>query len=114
MLIYQIHEYTGEYEDFSDIIVATYANLDTADQHMNNLKKIAKEKEIMSDKCACCPVNNMYIDDVAKFDKDVKNYCNSFVLDEDYAKYDEVECKNHYMLDEYPTYKIETVKVLDA
>lgn len=44
MTIYQIHEYSGEYEDYRDYIVGSYLNREKATAKMEKLKCIEAEK----------------------------------------------------------------------
>ena len=56
MIIYQLHEYGGEYEDSFDRIVGSFTSKKRAEEE----KRIREEKEVseiaLSEKCVACPL----------------------------------------------------------
>ena len=44
--IYQIHEYSGEYEDYRDIIMGSYSKKSDAEAQMEILEQQEKDNEI--------------------------------------------------------------------
>lgn len=112
MTVYQIHEYTGEYEDFVDRIVATYLDPDKAQADMNKRRKAAEDLDKASAKCACCPTATLYYEDVTEdLLQSIKRYCSKFEkIDQD----DEFDCKNFFEAWDIPSYKIRAEEVIDG
>ena len=94
MKIYQLHEYSGEWEDFRDYIRAE-----------------AKENELAnkSQKCNHCPALDAY--PFASFDSlfdKYCDYCSEMDLEEtDYG----LNCNNYYSKWDKSTFKIKEVEV---
>ena len=110
MTIYQIHEYSGEYEDYRDIIVGSYLNKEKAIVKKEEFQCIEAEKQDKSSRCWSCPI--MDIDMIADtFDVMVKScseYCQDAKITEDRFGYD---CENYCGYWYEATYEIEEVKV---
>ena len=110
MTIYQIHEYSGEYEDYRDVIVGSYLNKEKAKAKIEELQHIEAERQIKSDHCSLCPIlDNDVIDDT--FDVVVKRcsmYCRDAKITEDRFGYD---CKNYCFGWDEATYEIEEIEV---
>lgn len=121
MIIYQVHEYGGSYEDFSDYIRFTY---------LDSLKAIAKKeeleaKELVDRMCNSCPLD--YCPEDCDMEcKDCKvdtriaraiKYCNRCDIEKIVCKDEEDEyytrCKNRsgHFDDNY--FKIEEVEVIE-
>ena len=102
--IYQVHEMSGEYEDYEDIIKGLYFKKSDAEKLIETLKQQIKAEEIKLEKCQNCPSH--------KFDsynknniKEIEQYCNEFELIKD--EYDGDYCNNEiFDIDEVPTYEI--------
>lgn len=92
MKVYQIHEYSGSYDDFTDYIVGTFLNKEKATEHMKYLESIVADMVADHDRCAECDYDKpCYIDDG-------NDYC------ENYYDY-QCEMEN--------TYEIEEVEVIE-
>ena len=55
MKIYQLHEYSGEYEDFRDYIIGSYLRKERAEEEKAKAEALEKEFQEQSKKCANCP-----------------------------------------------------------
>jgi hypothetical protein len=55
MIIYQLHEYTGQWEDYCDYVVGSYLKKERAEKE--KIKAQINEKELIeqSKKCVNCP-----------------------------------------------------------
>lgn len=109
MKIYQLHEYSGEWEDFRDYIRGSYLRKERAEEE--KAKAEAKENELAnkSQKCNLCPVLDVY--PFASFDSLLDkycDYCSEMDLEEtDYG----LNCKNYYLKWDKSTFKIKEVEV---
>ena len=65
MVIYQIHEHSGAYEDYRDIIVGSYLHKDKAIVKMEELQRIEAKNQIQSIHCKFCPIADDDIDNEA-------------------------------------------------
>ena len=94
MTIYQLHEYSGEWEDFRDRIIGSYLRKERAEEEKN--KAETKEKELIecSKRCAKCSFLRNNFDSINDFLSKHPNYCKEAKLeeDEDYGIY----CANYY------------------
>ena len=110
MKIYQIHEYSGTYEDYRDYIVGSYLNEEKARARKEELEHIEAEKQVKSDHCSLCPI--LDTDVIADtFDMAVKRcsmYCRDAKITEDHFGYD---CENYCCCWDEATYEIEEVEV---
>lgn len=108
MKIYQLHELFGEYEDFEDNIIGTYAKMERAEEERQ--KAIAREKEDMkhSDKCWHCPVYNF-----ENLHRDIETVKGTFGFYCDKVQnIDESgNCKNYYIKHETSLFQIAEVIV---
>ena len=109
MKIYQLHRYSGEYEDFLDSIVGSYIRKERAEEEKT--KRETKEKELTerSDKCINCPFYGEDFDNLNDLMCEHPNYCNEAKLvdDEEYG----MDCKNYYAHWDKATFKIKEVEV---
>ena len=109
MKIYQLHEYSGEWEDFRDYIRGSYLRKERAEEEKAKVE--AKEKELVekSKKCNNCPALDAY--PFASFDSlfpEYCHYCSEMELEEtDYG----VNCKNYYLKWDASTFQIKEVEV---
>lgn len=106
MKIYQLHEYSGEWEDFHDYIIGSYLRKERAEEE--KAKKEAKEAELIkrSHKCNNCPFIETD-EDIGDLLLMYPDYCSSIKL-EKYDDYDEnvYYCDNHYYHWDEATFKI--------
>lgn len=112
MTVYQIHEYTGEYEDFVDRIVATYLDPNKAQADMDRRRAEVAKLEESANKCSCCPTRTICFDDVTEnIINSIKRYCDQF----DKVEIDEeIDCKNFFELWDVPSYRIRAEEVIDG
>lgn len=109
MKIYQLHEYSGEWEDFRDYIRGSYLRKERAEEE--KAKAEAKENELAnkSQKCNHCPALDAY--PFASFDSlfdKYCDYCSEMDLEEtDYG----LNCNNYYLKWDKSTFKIKEVEV---
>ena len=112
MVIYQIHEHSGEYEDYRDRIVGSYLNEEKAKARKEELEHIEAEKQAKSDHCSGCPIDDT---DTMSEDLDTvvlicSKYCSNAKITEDVYGY---ECENYYSTWYEAAYKIEEVEVIE-
>lgn len=110
MTIYQIHEYSGEYEDYRDYIVGSYLHKEKAIAKKEELQYAEAKKKAKSDHCYQCPINDedIYNDSFDIVLKRCSEYCRDAKITEDRFGYD---CENYcYSWDE-TTYEIKEVEV---
>ena len=106
--IYQIHEYSGEYEDYEDVVVGSYFHKSDAKAKMKELELQAKNNTTNFIKCQNCPSNYSYFDDNDV--KKIKQYCTQFELSVD-DENDDNYCINTTFNNDDPTYEIVEVEV---
>ena len=113
MFVYQLHEYSGEYEDFFDRLIGTYLREEKAVKEKEQLEKREKIKTKMRRKCQNCPIcDSWQRDDKENLIKECKEYCERFDLyqDDEECAFD---CNNYiYGYDEI-TYEIKKVEVIE-
>ena len=104
MIIYQLHKYSGEWEDFRDRIVGSYLRKERAIEEKNRLE--AEESKLIeqSRKCGKCP----YLYDYFIANEKLLEYCSNAKLEE-YD--DDIDCDNYYQHYDEATFKIEEVEV---
>ena len=108
MKIYQIHEYSGKWEDFRDIIVGSYLRKERAEEELLILEQ--EEKVYLENKLKClnCP---FIWDDEEKLDILLslhQDYCAKRSLTgDDYG----IRCENYTSYHDNRTYRIKEVEV---
>lgn len=70
--VYQVHEYQGEFEDATDVIVASYIDYEVAKKKMEDLKCKEKVRRMLFEKCKNCILMD---DEKAYLDPQNKHYC---------------------------------------
>lgn len=112
MTIYQIHEHSGEYEDYRDRIVGSYLNEEKARVRKEELEHIENERRVKSDHCSLCPIldNDVMADTFDMVVKRCSMYCRDAKIIEDRFGYD---CENYDRYWYEATYKIEEVEVIE-
>ena len=110
MKIYQLHEHSGEWEDYRDRIIGSYLRKERAEEEKT--KAEWKEKELIeqSEKCSNCPfIGENTIEDVNHlFLVEYPNYCDKAILETD--EYG-TSCENSYLHWYKASFKIEEVEV---
>lgn len=108
MKIYQLHEYSGEYEDYRDRIIGSYFLRIRAEEE--KAKAEAREKELYEHgrRCYFCPFldySHAKIDDLLK---KYPNYCSEAKLEEsEWGIY----CENYCSHWDEATFEIQEVEV---
>jgi len=114
MKIYQLHEYSGSYEDFRDYIIGSYLRKERAEEE--KAKAEVKEAELMKQdyKCNNCPFIETD-EDIGDLLLMYPDYCSSMKLEkyDDYDDYDDdiYYCSNRYCHWDEATFKIKEVEV---
>ena len=63
MKIYQVHDMYGDFEDFSDDIIATYDNYESAKKHLDHRELIEEQNEEQVKICGKCHDKFIWDDD---------------------------------------------------
>lgn len=119
MIIYQLHEVEGEYEDFSDIIVGSYVRKQCAEAEKTKRIKEQKEKEKQAKKCSKCKVVNKLWDSMSDV---ILSACEYADIEASEFKCADIEasepnikifadCHNYFVLLSKPKYYIQDVEV---
>lgn len=109
MKIYQLHRYSGEWEDFCDDIYGSYLRKEKAEEEKNKAEAKEKELDNKGRKCMYCP---FFGEDTSELDEllsENPNYCSEMKLKKsDYG----IDCENYYSrYCEDVTFKIIEVEV---
>lgn len=104
MLIYQLHEYGGQWEDSFDYIIGSYLKKERAEEE--KAKAEAKEEELVEQhkKCDDCP----FLYDEFITNEDLLSYCSKAKLTK--HKYG-TSCKNYYTHWDESSFNIVEVEV---
>ena len=91
--IYQIHEISGEYEDYRDVIIGSYLRKERAEEVLKNLRDEEDKRRARAQKCRECPVR--------EHDRELRSAINEYCEDfnEEYESDDGEEqlfCGNEY------------------
>lgn len=106
MKIYQLHKYSGEYEDFYDDIIGSYMKKERAEEE--KVKAEAEEKALIEQdkKCNECPyLHNAYITN-----DELLSYCSKAPLEKNEFN-DDIDCQNYYIHWDDATFEIIEVEV---
>ena len=115
MKIYQIHEFSGAYEDFRDYIVGTYLHKDRAEKEMQALIENEGVHLRTYEKCLECPIEDLEVvgdDALEVMRKTCAKYCDQAQIYEDVYGF---ECENNaanYFEDE-KIYELKEVEVIE-
>ena len=118
--IYQIHEYSGEWEDYRDRIVDSYLLKDKAEVEMKRLI----EEENKKRKCNECPLYfcsvDCNLDCECGSDKcneykieEIKTYCDNYKISKDKDEDGFYDCDNHISRLYDCSYNIKEVEVIE-
>ena len=109
MIIYQIHEYSGEYEDYRDYIVGSYLNKEKAIAKMKELQWNDREKWTQAALCSECPIiDEDEMEDLDTVLKECSKWCGNAKIIKDRFGYD---CENYQYYWDEATYDIKEVEV---
>jgi hypothetical protein len=108
MKIYQLHSYSGEWEDFRDIIIGSYLSKERAEGE--KLKVEAKERELAEygKRCCNCPLLEHAFQNIEDLLVEYPDYCNEAKLRQ--SEYG-IICDNYYMHWDEASFKIKEVEV---
>ena len=110
MKIYQLHEYSVDYEDFRDWIYGSYLRRERAEEELRKAEAGQLALEERSIKCGDCPFIGESSAAMEKVLVEYPDYCNDKELYID--DYDDcIECQNFYCRWDTATYEIKEVEV---
>lgn len=110
MKIYQLHEYKGEWKDFSDFIIGSYLRKERAEEE---LAKAEVKEEILKEhnnRCRDCPFLGEPYCDLDDLLLKHNDYCSEKELEDLGVSYG-IKCKNYYLKWFDSTFKIEEIEV---
>ena len=92
MIIYQLHECGGEWEDYHDYIIGSYLRKERAEEE--KVKAEVKERELIehSKRCINCPFLEEDFDNLSDLMLEYSDYCNEAKLEEGYYS---IDCENY-------------------
>ena len=112
MKIYQLHKYSGEYEDFSDKIIGSYLRKERAEEEKLKAEKSEKMKIEHGHKCSNCPFIDCSSTDpeymIKKLLREHPDYCSDAKLIAD-GSY--IECENYHLYLDEATFEIKIEEV---
>lgn len=110
MKIYQLHEYSGEWEDFRDHIRGSYLRKERAEEEKVKAEEFEKILVERSDRCNKCPFidyDNAFLK-INELIQKCSDYCSLVELEEtDYG----INCQNYYHCWDESTFEIKEVEV---
>lgn len=112
MTIYQIHKYSGEYEDYRDCIVGSYLHKEKAIAKMEEFQCIETERQEKAKRCSRCPIEDADVisDCFGVVVGCCVEYCSDAKITEDRFGYD---CENYCFGWDEATYEIKEVEVIE-
>ena len=114
--VYQLHAVSGEYEDYHDRIIGTYAKMEVAEKEKIRLELIEAENA-KCDSCVLFFCEENCDGDCGKCHEPenliskTKKYCDKFEMKK-YEGSDVIHCKNKAFHPDEITYRIEKVKII--
>lgn len=109
MIIYQIHKYEGEYEDYSDTIVSSYLDYNKALSEKERLEQEELSLREQGKKCGNCPYIGYYYRTEDLIDLDPR-YCSEVSLEN--TNYG-IGCNNYFSHWDDATFEILEVNVIE-
>ena len=109
MKIYQLHEYSGEWEDFTDNICGSYLRKERAEEAKADAETRERELLERGQQCINCPfLNNHSFLNIKNLIAKYPDYCTDAKLEEsDYG----IDCENYYAHWDKSTFEIKEVEV---
>ena len=110
MKIYQLHEYSGEYEDFRDYIIGSYLRKERAEEEKIKAEQAECTRQERYKKCNDCPIIDTDLQS-GTFEAArnlCSKYCNHAQIYEDKFGFD---CENYEGNWDEATYQIKEVEV---
>lgn len=105
MVVYQIHERSGSYEDAYDFIRATYLSKEKAEKEWEALVNAEADRNKLAEKCNKCPVYGVLYKEVKN---KVKRYCALFDYDDSIE-----DCRNREERWNEVEFDLKTVEVIE-
>lgn len=109
MKIYQLHEYTGAWEDFRDTIIGSYLRKERAEEELGKAKAKEEELRMQSGKCFECPFLEQDNEDLDSLLSEHPSYCTKLKLSK--TEYGIINCDNYYDHWDDATFSIKEVEV---
>ena len=109
MKIYQLHEHSGEWEDYRDRVIGSYLRKERAEEEKLKAEKFESILRERSDKCNKCPIFslNPFLE-INKLIREHGDYCDLMEVEEsDYGP----ECMNYAVKWDYSTFEVVEVEV---
>ena len=110
MKIYQLHEYSGEWEDFRDRIIGSYLRKERAEEE--KAKSETREKELIEhgQRCARCPFLEFEVafSNIDELLQEHSYYCSEAKLEN--GNYG-INCSNYYYKWDEATFEVKEVEV---
>lgn len=110
--VYQLHEYSGSYEDYRDLIRGTYLSKERAEEALMAREVAEQTLRELNDRCFDCPFSGEDTNKLEKLLVDYPDYCphqaTELYID---ADYEYIECKNYYQHWDEATFEVIEVEV---
>lgn len=94
MVIYQLHECRGEWEDYRDSIIGSYLRRERAEEEKIKEEIIEAKLIERSEKCRNCPFLEHDITNLDNLMSEYSDYCNKAELENE--EYCGIDCANYY------------------
>lgn len=108
MKIYQIHEYSGEYEDYRDYIIGSYLRKERAEEEMAKAEANEAEAIEQNNRCNICPFTEASYSEFDNLLSEFQGHCDKMELyDSDYG----IKCRNYYHHWDKAYFEIKEVEV---
>lgn len=108
MKIYQLHEHSGEWEDYRDRIIGSYLRKERAEEELAKFEAAEKEAMGQSRKCSHCPLVDYSSTNLYELLAEYPDYCNKAQLRVgDYG----TDCDNFYHSWDESDFEIKEVEV---
>ena len=108
MKIYQVHEYSGEWEYFRDKLIGSYFSESKADMIKAELEEENRKLTEQSRLCDKCPINNEQFDSNSEAVVACTGYCDNAVI-EDYDN--NFYCANCVSVWDESTFEVKEIEV---
>lgn len=106
MVVYQIHERGGSYEDAYDFIRATYLSKEKAEKEWKALVNAETDRNKLAEKCNKCPIYDYVMN--KNTEKKILQYCSLF----NYNNATE-DCRNREERWDEVEFDLKTVEVIE-
>lgn len=110
MKIYQVHHVGGAYEDYFDMIVASFLSKDKAQDYIDKINREKQELGTIAEKCSKCPIWNTTKRKYNKNKDVLDKYCDKRQL---VFIGNDVDCENFFFYDDDSWYLIKEEEVIE-